>query len=81
MKPLLPNQKNTKIQTPTKHKPSKKTQKKANTKQMQKNTELRSITVAVGSYEGGLLVYQIDLKRGLHVPLFSSKDNEVKTIH
>jgi len=40
--------------------------------------ELRSVTVAVGTYEGGLLVYQIDLFKALHVPLFTSKDNEVK---
>jgi hypothetical protein len=46
--------------------------------QQKKNTfDLKSITVAVGTYEGGLLVYVIDLVKGFHVPYFSAKDNLV----
>lgn len=48
------------------------------TKQAQKSTfDLRSVTVAIGTYEGGLLVYVIDLIKGFHVPYFSAKDNLV----
>lgn len=50
--------------------------------QTQKDTfDLKSVTVAVGSYEGGLLVYVIDLVKGFHVPYFSAKDNLVSFIN
>lgn len=39
--------------------------------------DLKSVTVAVGSYEGGLLVYVIDLIKGFHVPYFTAEDNLV----
>lgn len=39
--------------------------------------DLKSITIAVGSYEGGLLVYIIDLIKGCHIPYFSAEDNLV----
>ena len=42
--------------------------------------DLKSVTVAVGSYEGGLLVYVIDLVKGFHVPYFSAKDNLVSLL-
>ena len=36
-----------------------------------------SIKIAVGTYEGSLLVYEIDLENGVHIPLFTSNDNDV----
>jgi hypothetical protein len=41
--------------------------------------ELQSkvVTVAIGTYEGGLLVYRVDLDRELHLGAFSSKDSVV----
>lgn len=39
--------------------------------------ENKLITVAVGTYEGGLLVYRVDLERELHLGSFSSKDSVV----
>ena len=37
------------------------------------------VTVAVGTYEGGLLVYRIDLGNSIHLRYFSSKDAQVHT--
>ena len=39
------------------------------------------VSVAVGSYEGGLLVYKIDLENDMHLRSFSSKDATVETPH
>lgn len=39
--------------------------------------ELKSVTIAVGTYEGGLLVYVVDLIKAFHVPYFSAADNLV----
>lgn len=36
------------------------------------------VTVAVGSYEGGLMVYMIDLDNEIHLRSFSSKDAVVR---
>ena len=36
-----------------------------------------SIKIAVGTYEGSLLVYEINLDKGVHIPLFTSNDNDV----
>lgn len=36
-----------------------------------------SATIAIGTYEGALLVYKIDLIKGVHIPMFTSKDNIV----
>lgn len=36
-----------------------------------------SATIALGTYEGSLLVYKIDLVKGVHIPQFSAKDNIV----
>jgi hypothetical protein len=44
------------------------------------SVDLKSVTVAVGSYEGGLLVYVIDLVKGFHVPYFTAEDNLVLLI-
>jgi hypothetical protein len=37
------------------------------------------VTVAVGTYEGGLLVYRVDLENEVHLRYFSSKDAQVAT--
>jgi hypothetical protein len=37
------------------------------------------VNVAVGSYEGGLMVYKIDLDNEIHLRSFSSKDAMVET--
>ena len=42
--------------------------------------ESKVVTVALGTYEGGLLVYRVDLDREIHLGSFSSKDSVVKSI-
>lgn len=42
--------------------------------------ESKVVTVALGTYEGGLLVYRVDLDRELHLGSFSSKDSVVESI-
>ena len=39
------------------------------------------VSVAVGSYEGGLLVYKVDLENDIHLRSFSSKDATVGVVH
>lgn len=39
--------------------------------------ESKVVTVALGTYEGGLLVYRVDLDREIHLGSFSSKDSVV----
>lgn len=42
--------------------------------------ESKVVTVALGTYEGGLLVYRVDLDKEIHLGSFSSKDSVVKSI-
>ena len=35
------------------------------------------VSIAVGSYEGGLLVYKVDLENDIHLRSFATKDSMV----
>ena len=36
--------------------------------------KMRNLIISIGTYEGGLLVYSLNLELGYHKPLFSSSD-------